>query len=60
MLPITKGIRDRSRKTKALTGQRTQNLAENIAHFVDQTFVFQILVLNHRQLFKKLSLFASQ
>jgi hypothetical protein len=51
-------IRDRSRKTKALTGQRTPKLAEDIADLVYQTLVFKIFVFNHRELLEKFSLFA--
>ena len=38
----------------------TKHSAENIANFVDQAFVFQILVFNYSELLEKLSLFAGQ
>jgi hypothetical protein len=36
------------------------HLPENVSHLVDQTFVFQILILDDSQLLEKLSLFTGQ
>ena len=34
--------------------------AENVANFVDQTFIFKVFVFNHSKLFEELSLFARE